>query len=117
VNTLVVVVEVLLVVVISVKVMMVVVILVVNCGREDGGGDVVSVYNQRSLHNQYDYRGSDSHPVGNFYSLSILSTSSQPTNFHGFAHIPLPVSSRTPSMTSQISVGEYDLHSREYCVW
>lgn len=52
-NTLVVVVEVLLVVVISVKVMMVIVIVVVNCGREDGGGDVVSVYNhQGSRHNQ-----------------------------------------------------------------
>jgi hypothetical protein len=48
-----VVVEVVLVVVISVKVMMVVVIVVVNCGIEDGGGDVVSVYNQRSSHNQY----------------------------------------------------------------
>lgn len=52
-NTLVVVVEVLLVVVISVKVMMVVVIVIINCSREDGGGDVVSVYNQRSSHNQY----------------------------------------------------------------
>jgi hypothetical protein len=41
------------VVVISVKVMMVVVIVVVNCGKEDSGGDVVSVYNQRSRHNQY----------------------------------------------------------------
>jgi hypothetical protein len=51
-NTLVVVVEVMLVVVISVRVMMAVVTVVVNCGREDGGGDVVSVYNQRSHHNQ-----------------------------------------------------------------
>ena len=42
-NTLVVV-EVVLVALISVKVMMVVEIVVVNCGREDGGGDVVSVY-------------------------------------------------------------------------
>jgi len=49
----VVVVEVVLVVVIAVTVMMVVVIVVVNCGREDGGGNVVSVYNQRSRHNQY----------------------------------------------------------------
>jgi hypothetical protein len=52
-NTLVVVVEVVLVVEIFVKVMVVVVIVVVNCGREDGGGDLVSVYNQRSRHNQY----------------------------------------------------------------
>jgi len=48
----VVVVAVVLVVVISVKVMMVVVIVVVNCSRKDGAGDV-SVYNQRSHHNQY----------------------------------------------------------------
>jgi len=52
-STLVVVVEVVLVVVISVKVIIVVVIVVVNCGKEDGGGDDVSVYNQRSRHNQY----------------------------------------------------------------
>jgi hypothetical protein len=49
-NKLVVVVE---LVIICVKVMMVVVIAVVNFGRKDGGGDVVSVYNQRSRHNQY----------------------------------------------------------------
>jgi hypothetical protein len=39
--------------VVLVKVMIVVVIAVVNCGRKDGGGDVVSVYNHRSRHNQY----------------------------------------------------------------
>jgi preprotein translocase subunit SecG len=53
VNTLAVVVALVLVAVISVTVMMLVVIVVVNCGREDGGGDVFSVYNQRSRHNQY----------------------------------------------------------------